>query len=78
MAGEASADIHGSNLVKAMKRLDPGIVFRGIGGNEMERAGVKLLFSASDMAVVGVTEVLSRLHTIVRASKKLKSRLHNK
>jgi lipid-A-disaccharide synthase len=78
VAGEASADIHGSNLVKAMKRLDPGIVFRGIGGNEMERAGVKLLFSASDMAVVGVTEVLSRLHTIVRASKKLKSILKYK
>jgi lipid-A-disaccharide synthase len=78
VAGEASADLHGSNLVKAMKRLDPGLIFEGIGGKEMERAGVKLLFSSSDMAVVGLTEVLSRLHTIVRASKKLKSILKDK
>jgi lipid-A-disaccharide synthase len=78
VAGEASADLHGSNLVKAMKHLDPGIKFRGIGGKKMERAGVKLLFSSSDMAVVGLTEVLSRLHTIVRASKKLKSLLKDK
>jgi len=78
VAGEASADLHGSNLVKAMKHLDPGIKFRGIGGKKMERAGVKLLFSSSDMAVVGLTEVLSRLHTIVRASRKLKSILKDK
>ena len=78
VAGEASADLHGSNLVKAMKRLEPGIIFWGIGGKKMERAGVKLLFSSSDMAVVGLTEVLGRLHTIVRASKKLKSILKDK
>jgi len=78
VAGEASADLHGSNLVKAMKRLEPGIIFWGIGGREMERAGVKLLFSSSDMAVVGLTEVLGRLHTIIRASKKLKSILKDK
>ena len=78
VAGEASADLHGSNLVKAMKHLDPDIKFRGIGGKKMERAGVKLLFSSSDMAVVGLTEVLSRFQTIVRASKKLKSTLKDK
>lgn len=75
VAGEASADLHGSNLVNAMKCLDPGIVFWGIGGQKMERAGVKILVSASDMAVVGVTEVLSRLHTIVKAARKLKALL---
>ena len=78
VAGEASADLHGSNLVKAMKLLNPGIIFWGIGGREMERAGVKLLFSSSDMAVVGLIEVLGRLHTIVRASKKLKSILKDR
>jgi lipid-A-disaccharide synthase len=78
VAGEASADLHGSNLVKAMKRLDPGIVFWGIGGKKMEQTGVKLLVSSSDMAVVGVTEVLSRIKTIKRASKKLKTILKDK
>ena len=73
VAGEASADLHGSNLVKAMRRMDPGIVFWGIGGEKMGQAGVKILFSSSEMAVVGLTEVLCRLHIIVRASAKLKS-----
>ena len=77
MAGEASADLHASNLVKAMKGFDPDIMFRGIGGKKMEQAGVEILFSSADMAVVGLTEVLSRLHTITRASRELKSILKN-
>jgi len=73
VAGEASADLHGSNLVRAMKNLDPGITFRGIGGKRMENAGVEILFSSSDMAVVGLTEVLSRFHLIIKAYLRLKS-----
>ncbi len=77
VAGEASADLHGSNLVRAMKNLDPGITFRGIGGKRMENAGVEILFSSSDMAVVGLTEVLSRFHLITKAYLRLKSILKN-
>ena len=75
VAGEASADLHGSNLVKAMKTYCPGVVFCGIGGNNMRQAGVKILVSSSDMAVVGLTEVLKRSRTIFRAAAKLKSTL---
>jgi lipid-A-disaccharide synthase len=77
VAGEASADLHGSNLVRAVKALDPAVKFSGIGGEKMRRAGVKILFSAADMAVVGLTEVFGRLFTIFRASNKLKSILKN-
>jgi lipid-A-disaccharide synthase len=77
VAGEASADLHGSNLVKAMRRLDPRITFLGVGGKEIDRAGVEILFSCSDMAVVGLTEVLHRLPTIARASRTLKCILKN-
>ena len=73
VAGEASADLHGSNLVRAMRSMDPDIVFWGIGGEKMENAGVKILVSSSEMAVVGLTEVLFRLRAIVRAFWKLKS-----
>ncbi|MBW2217278.1 MAG: hypothetical protein JRF34_08805, partial [Deltaproteobacteria bacterium] len=69
IAGEASADLHGSNLVTAMKRLDPGIVFSGIGGKKMEQAGVKILLPSSEKAVVAQTEVFSKLRTIFKASK---------
>ena len=64
VAGEASADLHGSNLVKAMKESDPAIIFWGIGGQEMKREGVKILTPSSEMAVVGLTEVFPRLRTI--------------
>ncbi len=75
MAGEASADLHGSNLVKAMKKLNPQVLFKGIGGQKMRQAGVEILIPSSEMAVVGLTEVFSRLRTIFNASRKLKSLL---
>ena len=75
VAGEASADLHGSNLVRAMKISCPRVMFCGIGGDNMEQAGVRILVSSSDMAVVGLTEVLQKFHTIFRAASKLKATL---
>ncbi len=66
VAGEASADLHGSNLVREMKRLDPRLTFKGVGGQNMEREGVRILVPSSAMAVVGLTEVLPRLRLITR------------
>jgi len=73
VAGEASGDLHGSNLVRALKRHDPGINVSGIGGTHMEKAGVEILVPASEMAVVGLTEVLFRLGVIFKARQKLKN-----
>lgn len=72
VAGEASADLHGANLVKALQVLDPSIKFKGIGGKQMQAAGVRILFSASEMAVVGLTEAAVRLATIVKAARTIK------
>lgn len=77
VAGEASADLHGSNLVRAMKRLDPSIGFHGIGGKHMEEAEVKILIPASDMAVVGLTEVFAKIRKIAKARRKLKEIFKN-
>ncbi len=65
VAGEASGDLHGANLVREMKRLDPSLSFCGIGGARLEAEGVRLLARSSEMAVVGITEVLSKLRFIV-------------
>ncbi|MBU2499097.1 MAG: lipid-A-disaccharide synthase [Proteobacteria bacterium] len=73
VAGEASADLHGSHLVRAIKRMDPDVTFWGIGGKKMEVEGVKIIVPSSEMAVVGLTEVLSRIHVIIRAYRKLKA-----
>ena len=75
IAGEASADLHGSNLVRATKGLDPAVSFYGIGGRQMEEAGVKILIPASEMAVVGLTEVFSKLPKILKAHRTLKNLL---
>ena len=75
VGGEASGDLHGANLVRAIKDLNPDIRVQGIGGKNMEEAGVEILIPSSDMAVVGLTEVFSRLNTIIRASLNLKSLL---
>lgn len=69
VAGEASGDMHGSRLVQAVRRLNPGVSFAGIGGQAMKDAGVKILFDSSRLAVVGVSEVMAHLLHIIRAQR---------
>jgi len=66
VAGEASGDMHGANLVREMLKINPALNFYGIGGNKLKEEGVQLLASASDMAVVGLTEVVSKLGKILK------------
>ena len=77
VAGEASADLHGSNLVRAINGMDSGISFLGIGGKKMADVGVKVMIPSSEMAVVGLTEVFSKLRFITGAYLKLKNILKN-
>lgn len=67
VAGEASGDLHGSNLVKEALRIDPELSFFGIGGPQMRKEGVTILADASEMAVVGLVEVISHSRIIFRA-----------
>ncbi|KUG23454.1 lipid-a-disaccharide synthase [hydrocarbon metagenome] len=66
VAGEASGDMHGANLVKEMLKIDPTLNFYGIGGKKMKEEKVQLLADASGMAVVGLTEVFSKLGNIFK------------
>ncbi|PID72246.1 MAG: lipid-A-disaccharide synthase [Desulfobulbus propionicus] len=70
-AGEASGDMHGANVVQALKELVPGVTFSGMGGKELEAAGVKVLFDAAKIAVVGIVEVISHLKDIINARRAL-------
>jgi len=65
VAGEASGDLHGANLVREMKALDPSLAFCGVGGQRLEAEGVRLVARSSEMGVVGFTEVFSKLRLIV-------------
>ncbi|MDH3996195.1 MAG: lipid-A-disaccharide synthase, partial [Desulfobulbaceae bacterium] len=61
IAGEASGDLHGANLARELKILDSSWQMTGIGGAGMAGAGVTLLFDISNLAVMGIIEVLTRL-----------------
>ncbi len=69
VAGEASGDIHGGALMRAVRSRLPEVVFYGVGGDEMSAAGVDLLFHVRDMGVTGFTEVLGKLPAIFRIMK---------
>ncbi|MEK7374701.1 MAG: lipid-A-disaccharide synthase, partial [Thermodesulfobacteriota bacterium] len=73
VAGEASGDLHGGNLVRAMQNIKPGLSFYGVGGARMKSAGVELLADAADMAVVGLTEAVFKLPAILRVMRHLKA-----
>ena len=72
VAGESSGDLYGAQLVEAMASLFPQVKFYGIGGTEMKKKGVNLLCSSSELAVVGITEVLGKMGHIWRAWKEMK------
>lgn len=66
IAGEASGDLHGSNLIKELRTLDNAAHIRCWGGDKMQAAGGELVKHYRDLAFMGFTEVLMNLRTIFR------------
>ncbi|WP_339706934.1 lipid-A-disaccharide synthase [uncultured Kriegella sp.] len=66
IAGEASGDLHGSNLIKALKIEDPQANIRCWGGDLMQQAGGTLAKHYKEMAFMGFLEVLLNLNTIAK------------
>jgi lipid-A-disaccharide synthase len=65
IAGERSGDLHGSNLIKAIKAQDPSAEFRAWGGDMMQAAGATIVKHYGQMAFMGFVEVLLNLFTIL-------------
>ena len=66
IAGEASGDLHGSNLIKALLSLDSNAQMRCWGGQLMQAAGADLVKHYKDLAFMGFVEVLKNLRTIFK------------
>lgn len=66
ISGEASGDLHGSNLIAAIKRRDPKAKFRAWGGDLMKKQGATLVKHYRDLAFMGFVEVLLHLRIILR------------
>lgn len=78
VAGEASGDMHGAGLVAAMQALDPKLHFSGVGDKALAAQGVDILYAASQLAVVGIIEVLSHWREIRAALNGLTRQLREK
>ena len=66
IAGEASGDLHGANLMRALQQIDPKAEFRFWGGDRMEAVGGRLVKHYRDLAFMGFWEVVTNLKTILR------------
>jgi len=77
VAGEASGDQHGAKLVTAMQKKNPALFFCGIGGPELRRAGVRIVVDASELTVVGITEVFAKIPGILKGMGTIKKVLKN-
>ena len=75
VAGEVSGDLHGAHLMEAILRIDPEVQFFGIGGDRLEKMGMKLLYHSQSLSVVGITEVLFKIRSILKALRRLKKSL---
>jgi len=74
IAGETSGDLHGANLIKALRKEDPDAVFKIVGGNQMQEAADQTaLIHTSEMAFMGFVEVIKNLGTIAKNLKKVKA-----
>jgi len=75
VAGEASGDLHGADLLAALRVELPDLEVFGIGGQRLREAGMETVADASEVATVGVLEGVGRLRALVRAYRVLARRI---
>jgi lipid-A-disaccharide synthase len=76
IAGETSGDLHGANLIYALKQEDPNASFRIVGGDEMQKeASKKAILHTSEMSFMGFVEVFANIFTVLKNLKKVKADL---
>jgi lipid-A-disaccharide synthase len=77
VAGEASGDLHGADLLTALRTHRPDVQVFGIGGERLREVGMQTVVDAGDVATVGVTEVVRAARTLLRAYRTLARRLRD-
>lgn len=75
VAGEASGDLHGADLLRALRTLRPDVEVVGLGGEHLRAAGMHTIADAREVATVGVVEGVGRLRTLLRVYRTLARRL---
>ncbi|MBR5154217.1 MAG: lipid-A-disaccharide synthase [Alphaproteobacteria bacterium] len=66
IAGEPSGDMLGARLMRALKEKDSNITFKGVGGDNMQKEGMDSLFDITDLAIMGLVEVIPSIPKVLR------------
>jgi lipid-A-disaccharide synthase len=74
IAGEASGDNYGAKLAEALRQRRPDLRLRGMGGEQMSKAGVELFVDSSELGVVGLVEVLKSIRFFMRLLREVSAR----
>ncbi|MFA6987014.1 MAG: lipid-A-disaccharide synthase, partial [Arenimonas sp.] len=75
VAGEASGDLLGASLIGELKLRHPEAEFAGVGGPQMRGAGMNAWKDCSELAVMGLAEVVRHLPRLLRLRRELRNRL---
>jgi lipid-A-disaccharide synthase len=78
IAGEASGDLHGSGVVRELKKANPGIEIFGVGGDRMKAEGMQLIYHVNELGFMGFAEVLKHLPVIRSMKNTLETVLRHK
>lgn len=76
-AAETSGDLHGAELIRALKKRCPEATFVGAGGHEMEQAGLEATVHIRELSLIGLTEVVPAIPRILRIFKRVKRALQS-
>lgn len=72
VAGEASGDLRGAELLEELRRRSPGLRARGMGGERLRAAGLEIEVDAGEVSTMGFTEVVGRLGSVLRSYRRLR------
>jgi lipid-A-disaccharide synthase len=78
VVGEASGDIHGAHLVRALSGKDQTLRFFGVGGEQLERTNFEVLFNVSQLAGMGFVELAGSVRNIWRADRTLRQAMRER
>jgi lipid-A-disaccharide synthase len=78
VAGEPSGDLHASNLVRDLKKINPAVEFFGLGGVKSKDAGVDVIFDIAHLALVGLIDVIKNIFTVGNVFKEVLAKVDSK
>ena len=78
VVGEASGDIHGASLVKALLKRDPNLTFFGVAGDQLQQTSFEPLFTVSELTGMGLLELAGNIKNIVAAYRLLRRTLRTR